>query len=85
MAMRRGALVRVRWLDAHAETGWGNVKDVERKPNVVLSVGFVVAHTDKALVLAADVDPKGRGRTKDCNRTLLIPIGMVQEVEEIEL
>src|SRR5665213_3361234 len=30
-----GDLVTVEWLDAHAETGWGEISNIEIKPQVV--------------------------------------------------
>jgi hypothetical protein len=81
--VKRGTLVLVTWLDAHAESGWGPVKDVDIKPDTVLSVGWVISHTDVAIVIAADVDVEALGRKKDVNRTMLIPIGMVLGIREV--
>lgn len=82
--MRRGTLVLVTWLDAHAASGWDDVKNVDLKPDVVLSVGWVVSDNDKSIVLAADVDHKALGRKKDVNRTLLVPKGMVLGITKVQ-
>jgi hypothetical protein len=82
--VKRGTLVLVTWLDAHSEVGWEDVKNVYLKPDVVLSVGWVISDNEDALVLAADVDAKARGRKKDVNRTILIPRGMVIGTTEVQ-
>ena len=83
--MKRGTLVVISWLDAHADSGWGPVKEQTTKPQAVLSVGWVIKDTKKAIVIAADVDPKGQGRKDDCNRTLLVPKGMVLGIAKAEV
>jgi hypothetical protein len=50
-----GALVRVVWIDADADTGWTTLADaLSRPPSTVETVGWVVGHTDIYLVVAAD-------------------------------
>ena len=79
-----GDLVTVEWLDAHAETGWGEISNIEIKPQVVLSIGWLTANNEDAVVLVADIDPDKR-MDGDCNRALIIPKGMVKRIRKVEL
>lgn len=80
--LKQGTLVQVDWLDAQAVGEWTFVKDVELAPPVVHSVGYVLADTEAALVLAADVGAK-YGPDDSVNRSMVIPRGMVQKVRKL--
>jgi hypothetical protein len=85
---RSGQLVLVEWRDAHADSGWAALGDVKTKPDIVMSVGWVIHHDDKAITVCADRGRKHRRqfkKTGDVNRTLTIPAGMIRKVWEIHI
>ena len=74
--MQRYPLVEVWWDDASAlRHGWLEVSE-ELKPQMVLTVGFLIKETDDYIMIAQDVDPQGmhNGRSQ-------IPRGMVRNIK----
>ena len=72
-------LVEVWWDDASAlKHGWEE-KDADLKPQMVLSVGFLIKETDDHILIAQDIDPQGmhNGRTQ-------IPRGMVKNIKVLK-
>ena len=83
MKVRRGAVVIVDWLDAVTEAaGWG--PHDKGGPSKVRSVGFLMSWDKAAIVLAGDGAPKDPHKD-EVNRTITIPLGMVQRVREVRL
>ena len=82
MKLRRGSLVIVDWLDTHTDAGWQAPDELDVKPAPVRSVGFVVAATAEALVLAGDGAPKNPHKD-EVNRRITIPAGMVKCVRSV--
>lgn len=73
-----GKLVHVSWLDATSENGWH--KDA---PNMDCweceSVGFVVKHTRRRLVLCSTI---GEGQS---GQTIVLPIGMIKRIRKLKV
>lgn len=73
-------LVEVIWDDATSlSQGWKNPEEWEKepiKPEIVLSVGFVVKETEAYLILAMDTDSDGDHASRS-----QIPKGMVRSVK----
>ena len=82
MAIKSGTLVQLDWVDSESAHGWQSIKEVTKDPQLVHSVGYVIADNDKAITLAADVGEEF-GPEDTVNRTIVIPKGMVQKVKRL--
>jgi len=73
-----GTLVHVSWVDAHTHDSWVNEgeENFERAmiPHSCESVGWVIRHTAKQLVIAASRGPASDG-SMDYNNLITIPPG----------
>ena len=75
MARLEATLVLVVWHDAHAETSWTTLDDIDVEPYVVESVGWLLPNVKPGhLVLAQSI-----GSDSGLDAVLQIPVGMVQK------
>lgn len=72
-------LVEIWWDDAtHLEMGWKTQEEFKKEalhPEIVMSVGFLIAETQDHVVLAMDVDKEGQH-----NQRGQIPRSMVKKI-----
>jgi hypothetical protein len=71
-------LVAVHWLDACTGHGWEAADEAESTPHSVFTVGFVIKHNDKVIIIASSSDLQGNN-----NSRINIPIGMVKSIKKI--
>lgn len=71
---KKQQLVRLEWLDSEVSSGWSDGADFETvKLRRVTSVGWVIAETDDALVLAAHIQLEKDGTLDVVSDAMTIP------------
>jgi len=74
-------LVIVRWCDSETDSGWEErgEDDIADK-EFVLSVGWLIAKNDHTLMLAADIAECTCGGVGGSNRSLKIPLAVIDSI-----
>jgi len=74
-------LIEMVWADATGDNGWdvADKKEYE-KEMLVLTIGFLVNHNDKNVVVASTI----HGEEYGTNSRIIVPIGMIRHIREIE-
>lgn len=79
---RIGELVKITWLDAEGSSGWHDTEELlARKLPTIVSVGWLVGVTPKAVHTAAD---RQAVPTTAWNQCGLIPLGWIERVETLQ-
>ena len=73
--------VLVEWRDSHAIAGWQELADIDAAPVRAWSMGWIVAETDDAIVLAPHLAEEGV--PAQGNGMMVIPKGAVISTQEI--
>lgn len=72
-------LVEVVWEDAESSIGWEGAEETNHEPAMVITVGFLIHHTDKILHIASTTD-----KERNTNARLKIPAGMVRSMKVLK-
>lgn len=73
-------IVYVTWIDSSTDDGWQDANELDERPDLVHSVGFLVKETDTLLVIANSYDPA----TGHSNGRMSIPLVSIQKVKTIK-
>ena len=80
-------LMYIIWSDALVETGW-EAATTKLSPSTIVSTGWLISQTDKALILASDigdqVDDTTKVVTTETNRRIAIPKDWVISQKELK-
>lgn len=66
--MRRIPIVYIQWVDAHGNTGWFSIPEMENWTQsdwYTDSVGFIVKETEKMIILAERHEPTGHANGEE--------------------
>ncbi len=74
-------LASVLWRDSASDGSWSDPRDVQRRPSLCLTVGFVVSEGDDHVTLAASV---GLSEAEEVANTTCIPRECVVRYEREE-
>jgi len=80
--LKKGACVRIHWVDVIAgnDQGWVEPDELDAKPAECLSVGYVVKRDKHQVVIAMSIGK----HDKEVNTIGQIPLGCIQKVEVFE-
>ena len=81
MARLDRQLVRVTWHDAHSldNNEWHQLSDIDDSPCVCVSIGTLIRHKRHCVLIQTSTTDQG------VDNVLLIPWGMVQKVERLQI
>lgn len=72
-------LVEVIWEDAESSVGWEGEGETNHEPAMVITVGFLIYHSEKILHIASTTDAD-----RNTNARLKIPSGMVRSMKVLK-
>ena len=77
----------ITWQDALVDNGWAGASTA-LTPSTIISVGWLISQTDKAIILASDIgddsDPTTKVVTTETNRRIAIPKDWVISQKELK-
>ena len=81
MARLKRSPVQVTWHDAHSldNNEWHDLADIDDVPLVCVSIGILIRHKRHCVLIQTSTADQG------ADNVLLIPWGMVQKIEKLQI
>lgn len=77
-------LVAVYWEDAHSNANWVHVEDVEMKPCIAITVGFVYKQDDERIMIIDSLIMGEENVIHTVSGSTVIPAGMIRDIKVIK-
>ena len=74
-------LVEVTWVDAGSTHGWETDTEADLEPEIITTVGFIIAGNKESVIIASTIDATGVSN----NCRLKIPVNMITSIKQLKI